>query len=303
MERSMAKLWDFYGGEPFMENPHLAVIGANPFKVGSIIERKKQGFRKISQKKGSKIMAYKRRGKKSSPKRRRRARRNPIPGGGLMINRPRRRRRTYNMKRNKRGVYAYNPRRKRYGRRRARRNPAVLGVALPPINMIAWGAGGFIGVPMAEGYLARFLPAEITTSVLGRYAVKIGTVLGLTYLVKHVLGAKEAFPVALGGSLYVVTSAINEFVPQLTQAPAPAPAVSAYRSGMINAYRTGMISTGIGAYQSGMVKGYAATNLARALPGLAQPSQMMPRFNIDSSGMKNPVFADPRFVSSPFLAR
>lgn len=296
------KLWDYYDGEPFMENPHLAVIG-NPFKVGSIIERKKSGFRKISQKKGSKIMAYKRKGKKNSPKRRR-ARRNPFPGGGLMINRPkRRRRRTYNMKRNKRGVYAHNPRRRKSHRRRARRNPAVLGVALPPINMIAWGAGGFIGTPMAESYINRFLPVEVTSSVLGRYAVKIGTVLGLTYLVKHVLSAKEAFPVALGGSLYVVVSAVNEFVPQLTQAPAPSTAVSAYRSGMINAYgkgqfgayRQGMISTGIGSY--------SATNLARALPGLAQPSQMMPRFDIDSSGMKNPVFADPRFVSNPQVAR
>lgn len=239
-------------------------------------------------------MAYKRKGKKNSPKRRKRARKNPFPGGGLMINRPRRKRaRTYNMKRNRRGTYTHNP--KRHHRRHARRNPAFLGVALPPIGMIAWGAGGFIGVPMAEGYVNRFLPAEVTTSVLGRYAVKIGITLGLTYLVKHVLSAKEAFPVALGGSLYVVTSAINEFVPQLTQAPAPAPAVQAYRTGMIKAYRQGMISTGIGSY--------AATNLARALPGLAQPSQMMTRFDIDSSGMKNPVFADPRFVNSPMVAR
>lgn len=290
----MAKLWDYYNGEPFMENPHLAIIGANPFKVGSIIERKKQGFRKISERKGSKVMAYKRRrGKKNSPRRRKRARRNPFPTAGLAINRPRRRKRnrTYHMRKNRRGVYSYNPR-----RRRARRNPAVLGVALPPVNMILWGAGGFVATPMAESYLTRFLPAELTTNVLGRYAVKIGTVLGLTYLVKAVLGPKEAFPFALGGSLYVVTSAINEFVPQLTAAPAPAPAVQAYRSGMIKAYRSGMIATGIGQY--------SATNLAnRALPGLAQPSQMMPRYDIDSPGMKNPVFADPRFVNSPMVAR
>ncbi len=291
------KLWDYYGGEPFMENPHIAMIG-NPFKVGSIIEHKREGFRKISERKGSKVMAYKRKGRKAAPKRRKRARKNPFPGGGLMINRPRKRARTYNMRRTKRGSYSHNPRR----HKRARRNPAFLGVALPPIGMIAWGAGGFIGVPMAESYINRFLPAEVTSSVLGRYAVKIGMVFGLTYLVKHVLSAKEAFPVALGGSLYVVTSAINEFVPQLTQAPAPT--VSAYRTGMINAYnkgvgayRTGMIATGIG--------GYSATNLAngRALVGLAQPSQMMPRFDIDSSGMKNPVFADPRFVNSPMVAR
>jgi len=294
------KLWDYYDGEPFMENPHMAIIG-NPFKVGSIIERKKQGFRKISQRKGSKTMAYKRKGAKKNA-RRKRARRNPFPGGGLMINRPRRRRRTYSMKRNKRGVYAHNPRRRK-GHRRARRNPAVLGVALPPINMIAWGAGGFLGTPMAESYINRFLPAEVTSSVLGRYAVKIGTVLGLTYLVKHVLSAKEAFPVALGGSLYVVVSAVNEFAPQLTQVPAPAPAVSAYRTGMINAYQKG----GINAYRQGMIAtgigSYAATNLAKALPGLAQPSTMMTRYDIDSPGMKNPVFADPRFVNSPFVAR
>jgi len=281
----MAKLWDYYDGEPFMENPHLAVIG-NPFKVGSIIERKKQGFRKISQRKGSKVMAYKRRGKKNSP-RRRKYRRNPIPGGGLMLN-PRRRRRnprTYHMKKTRRGTYAYNPR-----RRRARRNPAVLGVALPPINMIAWGAGGFVGTPMVESYLTRFLPAELTTNVLGRYAVKIGTVLGLTYLAKHVLSAKEAFPIALGGSLYVVTSAINEFIPQLTTTtPTTTTTVQAYRGGMIKAYRNGMIATGIGSYsQPGLAN--------RALPGLAQPSQAMQRFDIDSSGMKNPVFADPRFA-------
>lgn len=285
------KLWDFYGGEPFMENPHLAVIG-NPFKVGSIIERKKQGFRKISQRKGTKIMAYKRKGKKNSPKRKR-ARRNPIPGGGLMIN-PR----TYHMKRNKRGVYVHHKRKHNPKRRHARRNPAFLGVALPPINMIAWGAGGFIGTPMVESYINRFMPAEVTSSVLGRYAVKIGTVLGLTYLVKHVLSAKEAFPVALGGSLYVVTSAVNEFVPQLTAAPAPTttPTVKAYRSGMINAYRGGMIATGIGAY--------AQTNLARALPSLASgASDLLPRYNIDSSGMKNPIYADPRFTNSPMVVR
>lgn len=279
----MAKLWNYYGGEPFMENPHLAIIG-NPYKVGSVIERKKSGFRKISEKKGKKVMAYKRRGKKNSPKRK--ARRNPFPLAGIAINRPKRR--TYSMKKNRRGTYvaSRNPRRSR----RARRNPAVLGVALPPINMIAWGAGGFIAPPMVEGFVNKFLPVEVTSSVIGRYAVKIGSVLALTYLAKTVLSNKEAFPIALGGSLYVVVSAVNEFIPQLTAAPVPVNGVSAYRTGMVKAYRGGMVSTGIGSY--------ARTGLAnRALPMLAQPSDMMQRFDIDRTGMKNPVFADPRFTS------
>jgi hypothetical protein len=284
----VAKLWDFYDGEPFMENPHIAMIG-NPFKVGSIIERKKSGFRKISQKKGKSTVAYKK-GRKAAP--RRKARRNPFPLAGIAINRPRRRKkaRTYHMTKTRRGSYAYNPKHRKTHRRKARRNPAILGVTLPPVTMIAWGAGGFIAPPMIEGFVNRFLPAEVTSSVLGRYAVKIASVLGLTYLVKTVLSAKEAFPVALGGSLYVVVSAVNEFAPQLTMAPvAIAP---------VKAYRQGMISTGINAYRSGMIKGYSRPGLANPMPGLAQPSAMMPRWDITNYGMANPVFADPRFTTA-----
>lgn len=282
-------LWDFYNGEPFMENPHLAIIG-NPYKIGSIVERKRSGFRKVSQKKGKNTVAYKK-GRKSAPKKRR-ARRNPFPLGGLAVNpRKRRKARTYRMTRNRKGVYAYNPKKHKSHRRKARRNPAILGVTLPPITMIAWGAGGFIAPPMVEGFVNKFLPAEVTASVLGRYAVKIGAVLGLTFLVKNVISSKEAFPVALGGAMYVVVSAINEFAPQLTMLPganAPTAPVKAYRSGMIKAYRQGMIQTGISSY--------ARTGLANAMPGLAQPSAMMKQFEITNYGMNNPVFADPRFT-------
>lgn len=288
----MAKtsLWNFYDGEPFMENPHLAIVG-NPFKVGSVVERKRSGFKKIGQKKGRKVMAYRKRRGRKATSRRRRARRNPFPVAGIAVNPRRRRRRTYTMRRNKRGVYAAtNPRRrKRYGRRRARRNPAVLGVMLPPIQMIAWGAAGFLAPPMVEAQLNKFLPAEITGNTLGRYAVKIGSVIGLTWLTKAVLGTKEAFPVALGGSLYVVVSAVNEFAPQLVTVPAPG--VSAYRTGMIrgvDAYRTGMINVGVGQY--------SRANLARPMPGLAQSQGS--RWNLGTNGMKNPTQADPRFVDS-----
>lgn len=296
-------LWDFYDGEPFMENPHIAMVG-NPFKVGSIIERKREGFRKISQRSGGSTTPYKRKkGKKAVARKRgrkgtrRRARRN-FPTAGLVVNprRKRGRRRTYNMKRNKRGVYAHNPRRRRGGRRRARRNPAVLGVTLPPLNMIAWGAGGFIAPPMVESFAYKFLPAEVTGNTLGRYAVKVGAVLALTYLTKAVLGPKEAFPVALGGSLYVVVSAVNEFAPQLIPAATPATGTNAYRSGMIKAYRSGMIGTGINAY--------SRPGLAGPAPQLAiGPSNLLPTWNLADSGMTNPVFADPRFTFGNNVSR
>lgn len=288
----MAKLWDFYDGEPFMENPHIALIG-NPKKS-----------RTNNSQKGKK-MAFKRRrstGRKNSPPRRRRnkARRN-FPTAGLVFNPRRRHRRTSSNPRRRRYVMR-NP---RHHRRHARRNPAVLGVALPPLSMIAWGAGGFIATPMVERFVNSFLPASVTGSTLGRYAVKIGAALGLTYLAKMVLGNKEAFPVAMGGSLYVVVSAVNEFAPQLTGATTTA--TSAYRNGMINAYRGGMIETGIhrgvGAYTTKGISG-AMPGLARPLPGLAYgPSALLPQFNINYTGMTNPTHSDPRFVSAPQMSR
>lgn len=280
----MAKLWDFFDGEPFMENPHIAIIG-NPKKV-----------RKNNSKKG-KTMAFKRRkstGRKNSPKRRK-ARRN-FPTAGLVFN-PRRRHHRRSANKRRRHVMS-NPRR----RRSYRRNPAVLGVALPPLNMIAWGAGGFIATPMVERFVNSFLPVSVTGSALGRYAVKIASALGLTYLTKMVLGNKEAFPVAMGGSLYVVVSAVNEFAPQLTGATTTATA--AYRTGMINAYRGGMIQTGVptgmGAYTKGVGGSMPQLALRGPMPGLAfGPSALLPPFNIMNSGMPNPTQADPRFLTLP----
>lgn len=273
-------LWNYFNGEPFMENPHLAIVGLNP---------------KRSRKKGKKSMAARRRvrrSRKASPRRRarkaaprRKARRN-FPTAGLAFN-PRRRRRA-----------KANPRRHH---RRARRNPALLGVSLPPIQMIAWGAGGFLAPPMVEGFVNKFLPAEITSSTIGRYAVKIAAVLGLTLLVKKILSNKEAFPVAMGGSMYIVVSAVNEFAPQLTQV-----GTNAYRGGMItqgaSAYRGGMIATGVGQYTKGGVNG-PLPGLARSLPGLAQPSKMMSPWNLNNTGMTNPVFADPRFTFGNSVGR
>jgi uncharacterized membrane protein len=137
--------------------------------------------------------------------------------------------------------------------------------------------------------------------------MKVASVLGLTWLTKTIMSNKEAFPVALGGSLYVIVSAVNEFVPQLTQLPtaqqAGIPSVKAYRSSMVGAYRGGMIATGVGAYTGGRMLNGALPGLAGSLPGLAQPSTSMRPFGLQISGMTNPVFADPRFTSNAQVPR
>lgn len=285
----MAKksLWDYYGGEPFMENPHLAIVGVNP---RSTLNKGQKGKQMAARRKSRST-----KGRKNAPRRkaRRTAKRN-FPTAGLAFN-PRR-------KRAKR-----NPHHKRTKSRRhtMRRNPALLGVTLPPIAMLAWGAGGFLATPMLEGFVSKFVPAQISGNVLGRYAMKVASVLGLTWLTKTIMSNKEAFPVALGGSLYVIVSAVNEFVPQLTQLPASTGipfGTNAYRSGMMNAYRSGMLNTGVNGYSKSGFSG-ALPSLARSLPGLAQPSTMMSPYSLNISGMQNPIFADPRFTYGNSVSR
>lgn len=153
----------------------------------------------------------------------RRRRRNPWPMAGpvAMVNRKRRTHR--------RGRKRSNPRRKHY-----RRNPGILGISLPPLQSVLYAGVGFVGVPLAEGFLTRFLPVSLTGSTVGKYATRIAAMLGLSYLTKIVLGSSESKMVAIGGGAYVLTSAVTEFAPGLI----PATNLSAYRPATLGAYAT-----------------------------------------------------------------
>src|SRR5262245_22232233 len=139
-------------------------------------------------------------------KRRRRRRANPIAN-------PRRRRRRYNP------IANLGNRR----RRRHRRNPPngerggldVLGVKFPAMQSIAYGTVGFLGPPIIEGYVSPFLPAGITTSVGGRYVVKVGSVVALAWVTDAMMGRQAALKVAMGGGIYLAASLVNDFMPQM----------------------------------------------------------------------------------------
>jgi hypothetical protein len=241
-------LWNFYDNEPFMENPPLAIIG-NPLRYKRRLSRGKYEYDYVTSKpkrkrrKVSKMAAKRRRTRKYTSKRRtKKGRRNPFPMAGVVAN-PRRRRRVM-----RRAVRRYS---------RARRNPAILGIQMPPLNQVLYAAAGFIAPPMVEGYINKFLPISVTSSTIGRYAVKVASVIGLSFLTKKAIGMAEARMVAVGGASYILVSAVNEFMPSLT--------MSAYRGGMINRYR------GVSAYHSGTINGYARPGLARNLPSLAAP--------------------------------
>jgi hypothetical protein len=146
----------------------------------------------------------------------RRRRRNPVMN--------RRRRRSYRRRRN--WVPLTN---------RRRRNPRRSGgrgfFGLPPLQSVLYVGVGAVGTPVAETFINGFLPLSITSSVLGKYAVRIGTLLGLTLLAKSLLGKDRAKLVAIGGGVYVLTSAIKEFAPGIIpglSAYVPPPGLRAY---------------------------------------------------------------------------
>lgn len=189
----MPTLWKRFGGEPFLVNPHLGVLGVNPK------ERKRKHMAK---KWGRSHMAWVRsfQKKRHNPRRKtyharrnrkRSYRRNPYPMAGLVINR----------------------RRRRHSGVHYSRNPKLFGFELPNLMDVVYGGVGFVGVPILESFANPYLPASITTNTIGKYGVKIGIVALETWLAKMVFGRRAATVVAIGGGSYVLISAVKEFAP------------------------------------------------------------------------------------------
>jgi hypothetical protein len=194
------KLWRNFGGEPFLINPHIISLNPKKRKVTKMARRKKHARRNKS---GQFV-------KTNAPRKhtRRRARHNVVALNP--------RRRTY--RRRARTNAYFNPRRSY--RRRARRNPPamfggggkILGMS---INDILFTGAGFIAPPAIEGLIKSFLPASLTTSTMGKYAVKGGIVAGLTILSGKMFGRETGKKVAIGGATYLLANALIDFMPQL----------------------------------------------------------------------------------------
>lgn len=160
------------------------------------------------------------------PRRRRRARarRNPftVPGVALAAN-PRRRRRHH---------------RKNSPRKSYRRNPAVLGMQIPSLQTIAFVSVGFVGTPILEGFLASFIPTSFSTSTIGKYVVRIGSMLGLSWAARAGFGRERGNAVAIGGGVYILTSLIKDFAPGVIPGLSlPGAGIAAYQT-RLSAYQS-----------------------------------------------------------------
>lgn len=211
----MARLWKVFDGEPFMVNPHLGILGLNP--------RRKMKVARL--KKGSKEA-------KAYMAKIRRRRKNPFPVGGLVLN-PRRRRRGGGRKRSagsRRHVQKIVLQNRRH--RRRRHNPS-LGRAGASLAPVLYAGGGFVGTVALESVLTSgetpIIPVSITGNTLGKYAVRIGCGIAVAYLGKIIMGMDKAKQIAIGGGVYILTSAIKDFM------PGTIPGMAAYRP--MGAYR------------------------------------------------------------------
>lgn len=178
------------------------------------------------------VRSFRKSARKASPRRksRRKARRNPYPAAGMVLANPRRKK---SYRRNK--TRSYHRKRHSYSR-----NPRIMGIELPPFNKVLFAGAGFVVPPMIEGIISPYIPASIQNNTFGRYAIRAASVLALTFGVKRFIGKSEGDMVLVGGGVYIATTAIREFFPQLLGSAAsgfaPATALPAAKPAGVSAY-------------------------------------------------------------------
>lgn len=205
-------------------------------------------------------MAYVRSFRKGAPKRRRATRRrksNPWPVAGMVVNPHRRRRRSHS-----RSV-ARRTRRNSY-----RRNPAIMGISLPPMKKVAFAGIGFLGTPMLENAIATYIPASFMTSTVGKYAVRVGAAMLLAFGIRKFVGKEEGDMALIGGGVNILATAAVEFLPgTFGTVSVPSTALSAYvtPNRALAAYvpSNQRINSALGAYQSAASNGATDDTAAR----------------------------------------
>jgi len=209
----MTQLWDYFDGEPFLDNPSLFIL-----------PNKRRRKRRAS-KRSKSIMArrrlpgrdargrFKKRG--STHKRRRvtatkrKVTRRRRPAVAVAVANPRRRRRTYHAA----------PKRRR---RSYRRNPSILGVSYDKsiLRSVGFTVVGVAGTPFLEGFLQNTIVKTIgvtdpTIQKVLNYGLKVGSAFGVSWGVKQVAGRDAGRYALVGGLAYVAVAAIRDLFPTL----------------------------------------------------------------------------------------
>lgn len=114
--------------------------------------------------------------------------------------------------------FLHNPRRRRRTYRRRNKylsNPRLLGFELPNLRDSISAGVGFLVPPMIENLLAPYLPSVLTANMAGRWATRVGSVALAGAAVRSFLGRREGNLALIGGGVWLVSLAVNEFMPGL----------------------------------------------------------------------------------------
>lgn len=190
----MARLWNFFDGEPYLDNPGLLVVNPRRRKKARVVKRKRS------------VMAR---------AKRRRVRRSYAKNFYPMLPNPRRKRRAKRVHaRRRRGAFLANPRRRRVHRRSFRRNPPnILGF---PLGDIAKAGVAVIAFPIVRNQIGKLLPASLQTGATGRWITNAGSAVAVGFVAKKVLGpeAGRLALIAIGANL--IADAVAEFFPSIS---------------------------------------------------------------------------------------
>ena len=95
-------------------------------------------------------------------------------------------------------------------RRSARRNPALLGFNIPPLDAVLFTGAGLVVPPMVAALIMKQLPATYQTSKPVYYAVKAASVLVPSMLVKRFVSQRAGNLMLLGGAASFVIDVLKE---------------------------------------------------------------------------------------------
>lgn len=168
----------------------------------------------------------------------------------------------------------HSSRRRRVGLRRYRRNP---GLSLAGLNLaeLLKGAGAVILAPILEKQIMPLLPATVSGTSYGRWAVKLGAALGTWYVAKAAFGRRSADVVAIALGSNLIADAVDEFFPVLTAG------FGAYSPRGMRAYSRPLLNgRGLGMVTSGQVsRGMHGTGASRFVSvGAGTPDVFRPPF-------------------------
>ncbi len=198
----MARLWDIFDGEPFLDNPSVYIVNR-----GTRMRMRRDAFGRFI---GSNPRRRRRKRSAAAGKRKAVRRRRVLRRAGA---------RTVIRMRRPRSVVLTNPRR----RRRYRRNPALFGLSMPNLRTVGFTVAGVAGTPFVEGFVQKLAGSSLgLQGKLVNYAVKIASAYGLSYGIGMVAGREARNAALIGGLAYVGVSALGDLglLPAAGAAPA-----------------------------------------------------------------------------------